>query len=82
MQYLNSTFAQIVNHSMGRDGPLFKGRYKAIVVGADEYLLRLSRYIHLNPRDLLFIVSVNKRFAPLYCPPFVLALLFAIGDSQ
>jgi len=26
-----------------------QGRYKAIVVGSEDYLLRLSRYIHLNP---------------------------------
>ena len=31
------------------DGPLFRGRYKAIVVDRDNYLLQVSRYIHLNP---------------------------------
>ena len=30
-------------------GHLFQGRYGAQVVAGDEYLLRLSRYIHLNP---------------------------------
>ena len=34
---------------MGRDGALFRGRYKAIVVDADEYLAAVVRYIHLNP---------------------------------
>ena len=28
---------------------MFQGRYKAILVDADEYLKQLSRYIHLNP---------------------------------
>ena len=28
---------------------LFQGRYKAILVEADEYATELSRYIHLNP---------------------------------
>jgi putative transposase len=28
---------------------LFQGRYKAVVVDRDAYLLELSRYIHLNP---------------------------------
>jgi hypothetical protein len=31
------------------DGPLFRGRYKAIVVDADAYLLQVTRYIHRNP---------------------------------
>jgi putative transposase len=31
------------------DGQLFRGRYKAIVVGEDAYLLQLVRYIHRNP---------------------------------
>src|SRR6266480_4019514 len=32
-----------------RRGPLFEGRYKAIVCDRDSYLLELVRYIHLNP---------------------------------
>ncbi len=32
-----------------RDGPLFRGRYRAIVVDADTSLLQVSRYMHLNP---------------------------------
>ena len=31
------------------DGPLFKGRYKAILVNEGNYLLELVRYIHRNP---------------------------------
>ncbi len=30
-------------------GPLFQGRFRAIHVDRDEYVLHLSRYIHLNP---------------------------------
>ncbi len=30
-------------------GHLFQGRYKAVVVDKDNYLLSLSKYIHLNP---------------------------------
>jgi putative transposase len=32
-----------------RSGHLFQGRYKAILIDADEYAKELSRYIHLNP---------------------------------
>ena len=30
-------------------GHLFQGRYRSILVDKDNYLLELSRYIHLNP---------------------------------
>jgi len=49
MKYLNSSYAQFVNTSMKRDGPLFRGRFMSVVISADDYLLSLSRYIHLNP---------------------------------
>lgn len=35
-------------------GSLFQGRFKAKRVDKDEYLIHLSRYIHLNPVELLF----------------------------
>ena len=31
---------------------MFRGRYKAIVVDKDAYLLQLSRYIHRNPTEV------------------------------
>lgn len=34
-------------------GSLFQGRFKAKIVEKDEYLVHLSRYIHLNPITLL-----------------------------
>ncbi len=49
MQYLNSSYAQKYNQMEKSDGPLFRGRYKAILVQEDNYLIRVSRYIHLNP---------------------------------
>lgn len=33
-------------------GSLYQGRFKAKTVDKDEYLIHLSRYIHLNPVDL------------------------------
>jgi len=38
-----------LNRRHGRIGHLFHGRYKALLVDADTYLLELVRYIHLNP---------------------------------
>jgi len=49
MRHLDGVYTQRFNKSVKRDGPLLRGRYKSILVEADVYLLRLSRYIHLNP---------------------------------
>lgn len=49
MRHLDGLYAQRFNHMRGRGGPLFRGRYKAILVDADAYLLQVVRYIHLNP---------------------------------
>lgn len=38
-----------LNRRHNRIGHLFHGRYKALLVDADKYLLELVRYIHLNP---------------------------------
>jgi len=49
MHYLNASYAAYFNSKRKRTGPLYQGRYKAILVQQDEYLHHLSRYIHLNP---------------------------------
>jgi REP element-mobilizing transposase RayT len=49
MRHINSTYTQRYNRLRKTDGPLFRGRYKAILVEESEYLLSLSRYIHRNP---------------------------------
>jgi putative transposase len=49
MQHINGAYTTYFNVKRKRTGHLFQGRYKAIVVEADEYALELSRYIHLNP---------------------------------
>lgn len=49
LRHLNGVYTQRHNRSVNTDGPLFRGRYKAILVDADAYLLSVSRYIHRNP---------------------------------
>jgi REP element-mobilizing transposase RayT len=49
MRHLNGVYTQRFNRRHRLDGPLFRGRYKSIVVSADPYLLQLVRYIHKNP---------------------------------
>lgn len=49
MQSLSGRLTRAINRRNGRAGHLLEGRYKAILVDADAYLLELVRYIHLNP---------------------------------
>ncbi len=49
MHYINSSYTTYINVKRKRSGHLFQGRYKAIVIDRDSYLLELSRYLHLNP---------------------------------
>jgi len=49
MRHLDGLYTQRFNRTYHRDGPLFRGRYKAILVQAEAYLLQVVRYIHLNP---------------------------------
>jgi putative transposase len=49
MRQLNGVFTQSINRKHHRVGHLFQGRYKAILVDKDAYLLELCRYIILNP---------------------------------
>ena len=49
MHYLNSSYTTYINIKRDRSGHLFQGRFKAILIQKDNYLLELSRYMHLNP---------------------------------
>ena len=49
MHFINSSYTTSINRKRKRSGHLFQGRYKAILVDRDSYLLELSRYLHLNP---------------------------------
>lgn len=49
MRQLNGIYTQRFNRRHGRVGHVFQGRFKAILVDKDAYLLELSRYVVLNP---------------------------------
>lgn len=49
MRHLDGLYTQRFNRARDRDGPLFRGRYRALLVEAETYLLQVVRYIHLNP---------------------------------
>jgi hypothetical protein len=49
MRHINGAYTTYFNFKRDRSGHLLQGRYKAILIEADEYAKELSRYIHLNP---------------------------------
>jgi putative transposase len=49
MRHVNGVYTQRFNRTHNKDGQLFRGRYKAVVVDNDSYLLEVLRYIHRNP---------------------------------
>ncbi len=49
IQNVSQRYTQWFNWRHQKCGHLFQGRYKAIMVDADSYLLELVAYLHLNP---------------------------------
>ncbi len=49
MRQLNGRYTQAFNYRHQRDGHLFQGRYKAILVDREAYLKEVCRYVVLNP---------------------------------
>lgn len=49
MRQLNGVYTQAYNRTHERDGHVFKGRFKAVLVEKESHLLELCRYIVLNP---------------------------------
>lgn len=60
IQWLNVSYAAYYNRKHQRSGHIFQGRYKAILIDADEYLGHLSRYIHLNPVRAGMVTTVEQ----------------------
>jgi putative transposase len=49
MRHVNGVYTQAYNHRHDLVGHLFQGRFKAILVDRDAYLLALCRYVERNP---------------------------------
>ncbi|MGH3109503.1 MAG: REP-associated tyrosine transposase [Gaiellaceae bacterium] len=49
MRDLNGIYAQAFNRRYGRDGHLFQGRYRAVLIESDEHLLTALAYVVRNP---------------------------------
>lgn len=66
MRHLNSLYTRYFNKLEKRDGPLFRGRYKSKVISGIEYLLKVSRYIHLNPVRAKLVTNPEDYFWSSY----------------
>jgi REP element-mobilizing transposase RayT len=53
MQQLSSSYTRIVNERLGRDGPLFRGRFHSVPVLSERQIAHAAAYIHRNPIDLV-----------------------------
>jgi REP element-mobilizing transposase RayT len=59
MKGLASNYTRHVNDRVGRDGPLFAGRFKSRLVLSHNYIAGLARYIHRNALDLPGVSAVD-----------------------
>jgi len=91
MRQLNGVYTQAFNRRHSRTGHVFQGRYKAILVEKDAYLLELARYVVLNPVRARAVRTARARPWSGYrttagiepCPPFLNTdwVLLQFGDS-
>jgi len=49
MHQINNKYSKYFNAKYQRVGHVFQGRYKAVLVQDERYILKLIRYIHQNP---------------------------------
>jgi REP-associated tyrosine transposase len=59
MRELNGVYTQRFNRLYRRVGHVFQGRYKAILVQKEAYLLELARYVVLNPVRAHLVASAG-----------------------
>lgn len=59
MRHLNGVYTQHHNRRHGGSGPLFQGRFKAVLVDRDAHLLDVCRYVELGPVRLGLVAGVE-----------------------
>lgn len=64
MTSVMTRYSMYFNKKYDRVGGLFQGPYKAVLISDDNYLLHLSRYIHLNPLE--YTRNLTKAYSS-YC---------------
>lgn len=78
MRHINGVYTQHFNRLHRRDGPLFRGRFKSMLIESEEYLGRVVRYIHLNPIEKNLVKapeeypwSSHANYLANKCPPWL-----------
>ncbi len=59
MRHINGIYTQRFNRRHKKEGQLFRGRYKVVLVDADSHLLEVLRYIHNNPLRAGILPGLN-----------------------
>ena len=59
MRHVNGVYTQRFNREHKKEGQLFRGRYKAVLVDEESYLLEVLRYIHRNPLKAGIVKSLD-----------------------
>jgi putative transposase len=70
LHQLSTRFSQQSNSRHGRDGPLFRARFRSKLIETDAQLISTLRYIHRNPVDAGLVekaVAWPWSSAPAYC---------------
>lgn len=60
MRHINGLYTQRYNRAHDFDGPLFRGRFKSILVEEGQYLLEMVKYIHQYPKMEKIINQIDR----------------------
>jgi putative transposase len=79
MRHINGVYTQRFNQRHRKVGHLFQGRFKAVLVDRDGYLLEVCRYVELNPMPAGMVAAPGdwprSSYAALTgqapCPPWL-----------
>jgi len=77
MSNAQNSYARYFNTKHKRKGPLWEGRFKSVLVETDEYLLHLTRYIHLNPTTAYLVEKPEDWLVSSYRE-----YLLSVGNSR
>lgn len=66
IRLLTNSYSHYFNAKNERKGPLFEGRFKAVLIQTEEQLLHVSRYIHLNPYSGYLVKKIEDIFSYPY----------------
>ena len=59
MQYVGRFYVPYINHTYGRSGTLWEGRFKSCLIQDETFLLRCMRYIESNPLRAMIVEKIK-----------------------